>query len=125
MNKVQILVIILSILIPSLLIGAFVVYKQWTAIPEGWARNITLQIKYNETITETYYDMMGPTPFHVLNQCASVTYHYDSGFLFVDKVNNIADGFWLYYVNNESGMVSSDLHQLNDSDIVRWEQWIM
>jgi len=80
----------------------------------------------------TYYiinDLTASDTLDILGAAAEATgihvqHHVEFQGAFVDSIDGIVNGrdghYWSYYINDEYGLVSADLADLEDGDEVRW-----
>jgi len=97
------------------------------------AYNVTVIIDYGngsiETFTGIDLDSPNTTVFHALLLVASVEYHYEGPYVFVDAINGVRNNennnnrWWQYWVNGELPMVAANKYYLNSNDIVEWKYW--
>lgn len=95
--------------------------------------NIMVIINYGNGSTETFREISleppNTTVFHALLLVASVEYHYEGPYVFVDAINGVRNNennnnrWWQYWVNGELPMVAANKYYLNSNDVVEWRYW--
>jgi|Deesub1362B_J571_1020462.scaffolds.fasta_scaffold12062_2 hypothetical protein len=97
------------------------------------AYNITIIIDYGNGSTQKFtginLDPPNTTVLHALLLVASVEYHYEGPYVFIDAINGVRNNennnnmWWQYWVNGELPMVAANKYYLNSDDIVEWKYW--